>query len=111
LPNDMFQPGRASLTLAASAPLARLGRAIMSAPREVVVIEGYTDSVGPADANPQLSQRRADAVAAYLLDRGGVPRGRLVVGGHGETRPVASNETDDGRGLNRRGGIYGMAAE
>ena len=61
--------------------------------------------------NRQLSQRRADAVASYLVERGGVARGRLVVEGHGETRPVAGNETEDGRELNNRIEIYGMTAE
>ena len=111
LPDDAFQPGKAALNLAAGEMLAKLAAMVVSSPREVVVIEGHTDSVGTMEANRQLSRRRAEAVADYLAQRHGVLRGRMVVEGHGESRPVAGNDTEDGRELNRRVEIYGMTSE
>ena len=64
-------------------------------------VEGHTDSVGSDGFNDQLSRDRAAAVKAYLMAQG-VPEERLATSGHGETTPVASNETDDGRQRNRR---------
>jgi outer membrane protein OmpA-like peptidoglycan-associated protein len=66
-----------------------------------LVIAGYTDDTGAEDYNQALSERRADAVASYL--RGGqvIPE-RLSAVGYGERMPVASNETETGRELNRR---------
>jgi len=68
---------------------------------EVVVATGHTDSTGPAAYNEKLSLRRAEAVKAYLVDRG-VPSNLIYVEGKGETMPVADNKTRDGRAQNRR---------
>ena len=66
-----------------------------------VAVEGHTDSLGSDDYNQKLSQRRANAVIAYLVQQG-IDATRLKAVGHGESRPVASNETADGREQNRR---------
>jgi OOP family OmpA-OmpF porin len=66
-----------------------------------VSVEGHTDAVGSDAYNQGLSERRADAVADYLA-AGGVARRRLSTVGFGEAKPVASNETEDGRAQNRR---------
>jgi outer membrane protein OmpA-like peptidoglycan-associated protein len=66
-----------------------------------VVAEGHTDAVGSDSYNDSLSQRRAGAVRDYLVD-GGISSTRIQVEGFGESRPVASNDTDDGRAQNRR---------
>jgi len=66
-----------------------------------VVIEGHTDSVGSDESNQVLSENRAQSVAS-LLRAYGVSGNRLAPVGYGETRPVASNETESGRRLNRR---------
>lgn len=66
-----------------------------------VDILGHTDSTGPEDYNMRLSEQRAEAVAAYLRNRD-VAEARLVVRGLGETMPIASNDTAEGRALNRR---------
>jgi len=66
-----------------------------------VVVEGHTDSVGSDAYNQGLSQRRADSVLKYLV-RKGVPAERLRARGFGESNPVASNDTADGRAMNRR---------
>lgn len=66
-----------------------------------VRIEGHTDSVGSAEYNQGLSQRRAESVRDYLASQG-VSGDRMTAVGYGEERPVATNETPEGRALNRR---------
>jgi outer membrane protein OmpA-like peptidoglycan-associated protein len=66
-----------------------------------VVVEGYTDNVGKADANKRLSEQRAGAVVKYLTDRG-VDKKRLKSVGYGANRFVADNATDEGKAKNRR---------
>jgi OOP family OmpA-OmpF porin len=70
--------------------------------RTTVTIEGHTDSVGAADYNQKLSQRRADAVREVLISQFGVDPSRLIAIGYGETRPVADNGNAMGRQENRR---------
>ena len=67
-----------------------------------VTIVGHTDSVGSEAYNQDLSQRRADAVADYLSAGADVPRSVFTTTGMGESQPVATNETAEGRQLNRR---------
>jgi len=69
--------------------------------KTLITIHGYTDSTGPAGYNLKLSTRRALAVARYLA-KSGVSPGRLLVVGHGESHPIASNATAEGRARNRR---------
>jgi OOP family OmpA-OmpF porin len=64
-------------------------------------IDGHTDSVGAEDYNQGLGQRRAEAVKGYLVSKG-ISSGRLTARSFGETRPVASNDTEEGRQTNRR---------
>jgi outer membrane protein OmpA-like peptidoglycan-associated protein len=66
-----------------------------------VIVEGHTDSVGSDAYNLKLSHRRADAVRNYLVAHG-VSASRIRTEGYGESQPVASNETADGRAQNRR---------
>ncbi len=65
------------------------------------VVEGHTDNVGDEDLNLNLSQRRAESVKNYLSNQG-IEAERLTAIGYGSTRPIATNETVDGRALNRR---------
>ncbi|NND68363.1 MAG: OmpA family protein [Halioglobus sp.] len=67
-----------------------------------VDVEGHTDSVGAESYNQGLSQRRAQAVVDLLVNEHGIARERLQAKGYGETRPVASNDTPEGRAQNRR---------
>ena len=67
----------------------------------IVEVSGHTDSVGSDAANQTLSERRANAVASYLIGRGAM-RERFEIVGMGERYPIASNDTDSGRALNRR---------
>jgi outer membrane protein OmpA-like peptidoglycan-associated protein len=69
--------------------------------KTVIEVAGHTDSVGSDTYNQQLSERRANSVAAYLAAHG-VPQPRMVTVGAGEGHPVASNDTEEGRAANRR---------
>jgi OOP family OmpA-OmpF porin len=66
-----------------------------------VRIEGHTDALGSDTYNESLSERRAYSVLEYLV-RAGISPGRMSAVGYGESRPVASNDTEEGRALNRR---------
>jgi OmpA-OmpF porin, OOP family len=68
---------------------------------EVVIAVGHTDSVGTEAYNQALSVRRADAVKAYLVDKG-IEKNRVYTEGKGEKQPVADNKTAEGRAKNRR---------
>jgi outer membrane protein OmpA-like peptidoglycan-associated protein len=64
-------------------------------------IEGHTDNTGSARTNEQLSQKRAEAVKAYVVQRGVDPR-RIQTMGYGPSKPIGDNRTEFGRSLNRR---------
>jgi len=68
----------------------------------IVQVQGYTDNVGSADYNAQLSRRRADAVIQYLAAKYNVPPFRIYIIGLGEDNPVAENKNSSGRAKNRR---------
>ncbi|NQT26553.1 OmpA family protein, partial [candidate division KSB1 bacterium] len=67
-----------------------------------VTVEGHTDSYGTDDANQKLSTERSSAVQKYLVAASGIGESRIMAVGYGESKPVASNETKDGRRKNRR---------
>lgn len=67
-----------------------------------LTIEGHTDNVGSADANRALSQKRAEAVKAFLVSAYGIDESRLTAAGLGDTKPAAPNTTPEGRQQNRR---------
>ena len=73
----------------------------ISTPRTDITVDGHTDSVGSDASNQKLSEQRAASVADYLATLG-VSRDRMVTTGHGETMPVASNDTEEGKQANRR---------
>jgi outer membrane protein OmpA-like peptidoglycan-associated protein len=66
------------------------------------IIAGHTDSVGTTEYNNELSMRRVNAVTDYLVVHHGIDPSRLTMKGYGETRPIASNDSEGGRYLNRR---------
>lgn len=81
-------------------------------PDTTAVIEGHTDSVGDADTNLRLSQRRADSVVDYLVSTHGIDRDRLTAVGYGESRPIANDATQEGQRKNRRiGAVIACATD
>ena len=96
-----FDFDKARLTPNAKLILDGVADTLLAAPDLKVEIGGHTDSFGPESYNQGLSERRAQAVLEYLVKRG-VDAGRLSAKGYGESQPIASNETAEGRELNRR---------
>lgn len=100
--HDMrFESGASSLRSGPTRCLERLADFFKHYPDQHASIEGYTDNVGPAKTNQILSNRRAHAVMAALIDMG-VPSDHLRAQAFGEDYPAASNRTARGRTLNRR---------
>jgi outer membrane protein OmpA-like peptidoglycan-associated protein len=97
----LFDTGQATLKPGANLELDRIGQYLQKSPQTHVIIEGHTDSRGSAEYNEELSQRRAQAVAASLSERGISPD-RIQAVGRGKDFPVASNDTPSGRQQNRR---------
>lgn len=97
----LFETAKWDLKPGAEANLSKLVNFLRKYPDRSVVIEGHTDSVGGDTYNLNLSQRRADAVRAYLVTQG-IESSRILASGKGETAPVASNSDAGGRQQNRR---------
>jgi OmpA-OmpF porin, OOP family len=97
-----FDSGSAVILSSHFALLTKVQEAIKILPDSVITVEGHTDSFGSDELNLELSQRRADAVRAYLLSRMDLAPYRISAMGYGEARPIASNETAEGRARNRR---------
>jgi outer membrane protein OmpA-like peptidoglycan-associated protein len=97
----LFATGKSNLTGGAGPNLDKLAAFLGEYPDRTVLIEGHTDSVGSEESNYFLSQRRAESVRSYLVNRG-VSANRLTTAGLGQGSPVASNDTATGRQQNRR---------
>ncbi len=83
--------------------LAEIAKVIKENPHiKKIQIEGHASSDGADDYNLRLSDRRANAVMKHLVDVGGIPKEALIAKGFGETKPIADNETEEGREKNRR---------
>jgi outer membrane protein OmpA-like peptidoglycan-associated protein len=97
----LFPFDSAELTAEARTNLRKLAASLQDEARTNVTIVGHTDSVGQDSYNQQLSERRGRAAVSYLVSEG-VASLRLASRGRGEAEPIASNQTDQGRGENRR---------
>lgn len=97
----LFETGRAALDQRSIGVLDALVAGSLACTAAHVTVEGHTDAVGDPEANQALSEARAAAVVDHLV-AAGIAADRLTAVGYGETRPVASNDTDDGRQQNRR---------
>jgi len=96
-----FDLNQASLRPDAQAVMDGVAETLGTCPSKRVRIEAHTDSSGADQYNLDLSNRRAKSVADYLVGRG-LDASRLESKGHGETQPIATNATSEGRALNRR---------
>jgi outer membrane protein OmpA-like peptidoglycan-associated protein len=96
-----FEDAKAVLLPESRAILDVVAQSLVANPEVRLEVAGHTDSRSPADYNLWLSRARAEAVRAYLIERG-VAADRLVAKGYGFTRPVATNATAEGRARNRR---------
>jgi len=97
----LYSSGSSTITSESRYNIEKLSRILNKYHDTDLVIEGHTDSTGDEASNQYLSERRAESVAS-LLKAYGVPGRRITTVGYGETRPVATNETEAGRRLNRR---------
>lgn len=103
LPADvLFDFDKADIRSDAAQALAQLATLIRAYPAGSATLEGHTDSKGDDAYNQRLSERRAESVKRWLVEREGIEAGRLTPQGWGERKPVAGNEDDAGRQRNRR---------
>ncbi len=102
LPSDLlFETGRSALSPSAKARLSKVASALREHPASRVSVQGFTDSTGGLTINMLLSEARAAAVRNYLMEQGIAPT-RISSAGYGAQRPIASNDTSQGRQSNRR---------
>ena len=101
LRNIFFDVAKATLRPESNAELERLVKLMKDVPNLKIEISGHTDNTGSATVNETLSQQRAEAVVMYLTNKG-ISASRMKAKGYGASRPVATNNTDDGRQQNRR---------
>ena len=106
----LFDHNSAALRSTSRNTLNELAQNFAQYPDNVIIVEGHTDSTGADQYNQRLSEQRAGNVADYLIDRG-VRAGNITVYGFGESRPKTTNDTAEGRQLNRRVEINIRAAE
>ena len=103
LSDVLFDFGKADLNADARESLAKVAGVLLGYPLPAqLTIEGHTDSVGSDEFNLALSQKRAEAVRDYLIKSGIGPDMIVATRGYGKSRPMASNDTDEGRSRNRR---------
>ena len=96
-----FDTGKATIRPDSAKTLDDAAAALKTVPAMKVEVGGHTDNVGTPEANLKLSQERAQAVMAALVQRG-IKADRMTAKGYGQTTPVADNRTEDGRAKNRR---------
>lgn len=101
LKNIFFDYGKATLRAESTSELERLIKLLNDVPSLKIEISGFTDSRGSADFNQKLSENRAKAVVDYLI-KAGIAADRLTFVGYGKEQAIATNDTDEGRQLNRR---------
>jgi outer membrane protein OmpA-like peptidoglycan-associated protein len=97
----LFDTAKATLQPASDEPLNQVLQMLQQDDSLKVAIEGHTDNVGAASANQTLSEKRAQAVRDWLIAKG-IAANRLTAKGYGASKPVADNNTDEGRAKNRR---------
>lgn len=101
LKNVFFDSGKSELKQESQVELNKLAELLQANPDKNIEIGGHTDDVGSDENNQALSQQRSEAVVNYLTTKG-IIASRLTAKGYGESKPVASNSSEDGRAQNRR---------
>jgi outer membrane protein OmpA-like peptidoglycan-associated protein len=101
LNNIFFESGKATLKPESFEELDRVVKLLTDNPTMEIDLAGHTDNVGTDEANQQLSDDRSKAVYDYLTSKG-ILASRLSTKGYGETKPIDTNDTEDGRSKNRR---------
>jgi outer membrane protein OmpA-like peptidoglycan-associated protein len=97
----LFDSGQYTLRPLAREKLAKISGIVLAYPSLMLAVEGNTDSVGTEEFNQTLSEKRAESVRSFLTKEG-IPEASTTAEGFGKTRPIASNDTADGRQQNRR---------
>ncbi len=100
--NIYFGLGKTNISPTAAKVLDRNGAILKANPDIKVEIGGHTDSSGSEKANQKISEKRAESVKRYLMDKFNIPADRMVVKGYGSKKPIADNKTKGGRAKNRR---------
>ena len=106
----LFEVNSYNLSADSRTNLSNLASSLQEYSNTEVIIAGHTDSTGPEDYNQTLSEQRADAAATELV-KAGVGADRISIVGHGESEPIASNDTAYGRQQNRRVEVAIFASE
>ncbi len=99
---SLFDSGKFDLKPGSTKLLVNSLVGIKAKPGWLIVVAGHTDNTGNPQLNQTLSLKRAEAVRNWMRDTGDVPESCFAVQGYGESRPVATNDTPEGRALNRR---------
>jgi len=99
---SLFDSGKSDLKPGSTKMLVNSLVGIKAKPGWLIVVSGHTDNTGNPQLNQTLSLKRAEAVRNWMRDTGDVPESCFAVQGYGESRPVATNDTPEGRTLNRR---------
>lgn len=99
---SLFDSGKAALKDGSTKVLVNALVGIKAKPGWLIVVSGHTDDTGSVSLNQTLSLQRAEAVRHWMRDTGDVPESCFAVQGYGDSRPIASNDTPDGRAQNRR---------
>ncbi|HDS09470.1 MAG TPA: OmpA family protein [Firmicutes bacterium] len=101
----MFKPDGYDIDEENSIGLGKLIKTILEQPNKAILIEGHTDWKLSGDYNQRLSEQRAESIKDYFVSKG-VPSARIFTIGYGEMKPIAPNETEEGRAKNRRVEVY-----
>jgi OOP family OmpA-OmpF porin len=100
--NIRFDTGKAVIKDKYNKDIKTIATLMKVDPTVKVVIEGYTDNLGNDEYNQKLSEKRAKAVRQYLISKFGIDGSRLTAVGYGKAKPIAGNDTEEGRQKNRR---------
>lgn len=99
---SLFDSGKSALKAGSTSMLVNSLVGIKAKPGWLIVVSGHTDNTGNPQLNQTLSLKRAEAVRNWMRDTGDVPESCFAVQGYGESRPLATNDTPEGRAQNRR---------